>query len=64
MTGSRDDYIAVAVRLVRDEALRNEMSQAVKEMSGRAGLGQSDFIGSRIGDVLWDAYSQRLGSTI
>jgi len=64
VTGSRDDYIAVTVRLIKDEALRNEMAQAVKEMSGRAGLGLSNSIGSRVGDALWNSFLERLGSTV
>jgi predicted O-linked N-acetylglucosamine transferase (SPINDLY family) len=64
ITGSRDDYIAVVVRLIQDEALRTEMSQAVKEMAARAGLGQSDSIGHHVGDALWAAYSERLGTTL
>ena len=63
VTESREDYISVVVRLLQDEALRTEMSQAVKEVATRAGLGQSDSIGHHIGDALWKAFEERLGAT-
>ncbi len=60
VTNKRDDYVAVAVRMARDEALRSEMSQAVKEMAQRAGLGLSDSIGRQVGDALRQAFASRL----
>lgn len=63
VTESHDDYIAVAVRLSRDEELRNEMSQAVEEMATRAGIGKTDFMGGQVGRVLWEAYASRMPSS-
>ncbi len=62
VTASRDDYVAVAVRLIRDDALRAEMAQAVREMADRAGLGKSDSIGPAVGEALWDSFASRLNS--
>lgn len=59
VTGSRDDYVAVAVRLIRDQELRSEMAQAVSEIAGRAGLGHSDAIGDKVGAALWQAFTER-----
>ena len=64
VTDSPADYIAVAVRLSRDAALRQEMSEAVVEMATRAGLGQSDFIGGQVGEALWHAFSSRIPSSV
>lgn len=63
VTESPEDYVAVAVRLSQDEELRTEMAQAVEEMSTRAGLGKTDFMGGQVGRVLWDAYADRLPSS-
>lgn len=60
VTESREDYVAVAVRLSRDDELRSEMSQAVQEMATRAGLGTTDFMGGQVGRALWQAYAERL----
>ena len=62
VTNSREDYVAVAVRLIRDEALRSEMAHAVKEMAERAGLGHADSIGGPVGDALWQSFANRLAS--
>ena len=60
VTASREDYAAVAVRLIRDDALRTEMSQAVEEMAERAGLGLTDSMGGPVGDALWQSFASRL----
>jgi len=60
VTTSREDYVAVAVRLSRDEELLNEMSQAVQETASRAALGRGDFIGGLVGEELWNAFERRV----
>ncbi len=60
VANKRDDYVAVAVRMARDVALRSEMAQAVKEMAERARLGLSDFVGLQVGNVLRQAFANRL----
>lgn len=64
VTESRDDYVAVAVRLSSDDALREEISEAVEEMADRAGLGRSDFMGREVGELLWQAFESRLPSPL
>lgn len=64
VTESRDDYVAVAVRLSGDDSLRDEIAQAVEEMADRAGLGQSDFMGREVGELLWQAFESRLPSPL
>ncbi|GEM_PF-1847354 len=63
VTESRDDYVAVAVRLSSDVSLRDEISQAVEEMTERAGLGRSDFIGGEVGELIWHAFESRLNNS-
>ncbi|NKB43423.1 MAG: hypothetical protein GKS03_04005 [Alphaproteobacteria bacterium] len=64
VTESRDDYVAVATRLSGDESLRDEISHAVEEMADRAGLGRSDFMGREVGELLWQAFEDRLPSLL
>ena len=64
ITESRDDYVAVAVRLSSDTSLRDEISQAVEEMTDRAGLGRSDFIGGEVGELIWQAFENQLNRSI
>ena len=64
ITESRDDYVAVAVRLSSDTSLRDGISQAVEEMTDRAGLGRSDFIGRQIGKLIWQAFENQLNRSI
>ncbi len=62
VTTSKEDYVAVAVRLSRDAELLNEMSQAVQETAARAALGRGDFIGGLVGQELWDAFARRVSA--
>ena len=64
VTESRDDYVAVAIRLSSDRSLRDEISQAVEEMTDRAGLGRSDFIGGEVGELIWQAFENQLNRSI
>lgn len=64
VTESREDYVAVAVRLSSDASLRDEISQAVEEMTDRAGLGRTDFIGGDVGELIWQAFESRLNSSL
>ena len=62
VTQSPDDYVSVAVRLGRDQDLREEMAEAVEDMARQAGLGRSDFIGGQVGQALWHIFAERLNS--
>lgn len=64
VTRSTEDYITLAGRLLRDEALRREISEAVGESARQSRIGIDSGIGREVGDLLLNALKQKLGTTV
>ena len=64
VTRSTDDYVTLAGRLLRDDALRREVADAVLESGGQIELGTGGGLGAEFGDILLTALKRKLGTAV
>lgn len=62
VTSTIDDYVTLAGRLLKDETLRREMSEAVRDNGGDFQIGAGQPMGAAVGDLLIDALKRKLGT--
>lgn len=61
---SSDDYVTLAGRLLRDEALRREIAEAVAETARQSRIGIDSGIGGEVGNLLLTALQQKIGAVV
>lgn len=64
VTSTIDDYVTLAGRLLKDEALRREIADAVTESGREFEIGTGQPMGAAVGDLLIGALKRKLGTSV